>query len=190
MSKFRNVYMAFRDGSGPAKYVLYGSLLLLLVSIINFSGLALSLNFPLFLFPIFWLVWMVIYLGSVAPTFRSTMQIAWIIIAIAVLFSLLEQVYFNSWHTQRQYVIMQDLTVLALAPFCFPAGIIPDFLGNAIELIPFVGDGAVHRFEISHGLGIFVVLTWGKYCCATIFETFAILNIVDRIRRKKPRLIT
>ena len=113
------------------------------------------------------------------------MQIAWVIEAVAVLVTLLAGALLTEWNTSRQFVIMQDLTLFALAPFSFPAGIIPELFGNALELFPFIGKGGVHRLEISHGLGIFVVLTWAKYCCAALFETWVILIVVDRIRRKR-----
>jgi hypothetical protein len=62
---------------------------------------------------------------------------------------------------------------------------IPELLGNALELFPFTGDGFIHKLEISHGLGLFVFLTWMKYAAASLFETWAIISIVAKIRKSK-----
>lgn len=182
----RNLYFLIRDESGLAKYVLFGALIVLLSSILNPWIFLLDLGVLLFFYPVFWILWILVRLRSSALIFRQAMNFAWIIVALAVLISLLTGAIFNNWTTGRQYVIMQDLTCLAFAPIVFPLGLIPELAGQAIELLPFVGDGAIHRWEISHGLYVFVFLTWAKYCVASLLEVWAILTVRDKARQAKP----
>ena len=179
-------FMKIKEG-GIARYVLAVALILLLVSAINPWLLILDLQSLLLVYPFFWVVWVAIRLRTSVHRVGKIMWLAWATVALAVLFSLLAGALLNSWTTNRKYVIIQDLTCLAFAPFAFPSGMIPELIGQAVELFPFASDGSVHRFEIGYGPGVFVLLTWAKYCIASGLETWVVLGIADRIRRTRKR---
>lgn len=153
------------------------------IFIISFANpwlLLFDLKVLIFLYPIYWIAWLAICWQSKKPSFRLKMYAAFFLISFSILSSLLADALLNSWNTNRKYVIFQDLAVFSFSPICFPAGLIPELLGEGLERLPFFGEGFIRRLETSHGIGIFVIITWAKYCSASFLECWLVFRIIDR----------